>query len=65
MLTPADFLRLPYTPDLTEGGIARAALLAHSFTARVSPYDGCAAWLPVAVELAFRRYLSNKTFHLK
>ncbi|MEK6754498.1 MAG: hypothetical protein AABZ00_19750 [Chloroflexota bacterium] len=63
MLTPADFLRLPYTPDLTEGGIAYALRsLAHSFDrAGVSPYDRLRRVVAsVAVELAFRRYLSQQ-----
>lgn len=63
MLTTADLLRLPYTPDLTEGGIAYALRsLAHSFDrAGVSPYDRLRRTVAsVAVELAFRRYLSRQ-----
>ncbi len=70
MITPADLLCLPYTPDLTEGGIAyalRSLAKAYEREGR-SPYD----WLRrlaagAAVELAFRRYLSqhNISFEVK
>ena len=62
MLSTADILRLPYTADLTEGGIAYALRsLAYSFErAGNSPYDRLRRTVAnVAVELAFRRYLSN------
>ncbi|MBI5822594.1 MAG: hypothetical protein HZB18_01090 [Chloroflexi bacterium] len=63
MLTPANLLRLPYTPDLTEGGIAYALRsLTHSFDrAGVSPYDRLRRSVAsVVVELAFRRHLSQQ-----
>jgi hypothetical protein len=62
MITESDFLRLPFTPDLTEGGIA-CAIRSLPFT-----YDrmGGSSFnrlrrivAGVAVELAFRRYLSQ------
>jgi hypothetical protein len=70
MLTTADLLRLPYTPDLTEGGIAYALRsLNYSFDrAGSSPYDRLRRVVAsVAVELAFRRYLSqnNIPFEVK
>lgn len=58
MLTPSNFLHLPYTPDLTEGGIA--------YTLRTLSYGSttynrmCRMVAGVAVELAFRRYLSQQ-----
>ena len=63
MLTPSDLIRLPYTPDLTESGIAFALRsLAHSFDHKgSSPYDRLRRDVAnVAVELAFRRYLSQQ-----
>ena len=63
MITPSDLLRLPYTPDLTEGGIAFALRsLTHSFDRKgSSPYDRLRRDVAnVAVELAFRRYLSQQ-----
>lgn len=70
MLTPTDILRLPYTADLTEGGIAYALRsLNYSFDrAGSSPYDRLRRVVAsVAVELAFRRYLSqnNIPFEVK
>lgn len=70
MLSPADILRLPYTADLTEGGIAYALRsLTYSFDrAGASPYDKLRRTVAsVAVELAFRRYLSqnNIPFEVK
>jgi len=63
MLSTTDILRLPYTADLTEGGIAYALRsLTYSFD-RVgnSPYDRLRRTVAsVAVELAFRRYLSRQ-----
>lgn len=62
MLSPADFIRLPYTPDLTEGGI-HYAVRSLSYT-----YDRMGGSVysrlrrivgGVAVELAFRRYLGE------
>ncbi len=63
MLSPSDLLRLPYTPDLTEGGIAYALRsLAYSFErVGTSPYDRLRRTVAsVAVEIAFRRYLSQQ-----
>lgn len=62
MLRPADLIRLPYTPDLTEGGIEYALRsLAYSFTtADGSSYDRLRRVISnVAVELALRRHLSQ------
>jgi hypothetical protein len=63
MITSTDLLHLPYTPDLTEGGIAYAC---RSLTYTYDRMGG----LPldrlrrivggVVVELAFRRYLSEQ-----
>lgn len=57
MLTPTDFLHLPYTTDLTEGGIAYVLQsLAHEkilYNRMIRMVAG------FAVELAFRRYLSQ------
>ena len=63
MLSPTDLLRLPYTADLTEGGIEYALRsLAYSFErVSASPYDRLRRTVAnVAVELAFRRYLSQQ-----
>ncbi len=58
MLSPTDLLRLPYTPDLTEGGIAYALL---SLPYKNLSYDGLRQTVAQAiVELAFRRYLSQQ-----
>lgn len=62
MITPSDLLRLPYTPDLTEGGIAYALRsLANAYErAGRSPYDRLRHQIAgAAVELAFRRHLSQ------
>ncbi len=58
MLTPADLLRLPCTPDLLEGGIAYALQnIPHS----VASYDQIRRIVAnTAVEIAFRRYLANQ-----
>jgi hypothetical protein len=63
MITSSDLLHLPYTRDLTEGGIAYALRsLPYTYNRRGrSPYDrlrriGAGA----AVELAFRRYLAEQ-----
>jgi hypothetical protein len=58
-----DFIRLPYTPDLTEGGIAYALRsLPYTFDrGGSSTYERLRrAVAGVAVELAFRRYLSQE-----
>ena len=63
MLSPSDILHLPYTPDLTEGGIAYALRsLPYSFEyTDGKPYDRLRRMVAgVAVELAFRRYLSQQ-----
>ncbi len=63
MLTPSDLIRLPYTPDLTEGGIAYACRsLPHTYDRMGgSSFDRLRRIVAgVAVELAFRRYLSGQ-----
>ena len=63
MLTQSNLLHLPYTPDLTETGIAYALRsLPYSFDRIGSkPYDRIRRVVAnVAVELAFRRYLSQQ-----
>ncbi|MDO9303512.1 MAG: hypothetical protein Q7T89_19135, partial [Anaerolineales bacterium] len=58
MLSPSDLLRLPYTPDLTEGGIAYAAL---ALSYKNLSYDQLRRMVAgTIVELAFRRYLSQQ-----
>jgi len=58
MLSPVDLLRLPYTPDLTEGGIAYALL---SLPYGNLSYDRIRRTVAqTIVELAFRRYLSQQ-----
>ena len=63
MISTSDLLHLPYTPDLTEGGIAYALRsLPYGFQ-RVSgsPYDRLRrAVAGAAAELAFRRYLAEQ-----
>lgn len=70
MLTHADFLPLTYTPDLTEAGVAYALRsLTYSFERDGrSPYGRLRRVVSnVAVELAFRRYLTqtNVPFEVK
>jgi hypothetical protein len=63
MLTPANLIRLPYTPDLTEGGIAYACRsLAYTYNRMGgSPVDRLRRIVGgVAVELAFRRHLGEQ-----
>ncbi len=63
MLTSADFIRLPYTPDLTEGGIAYACRsLAYTYNRMGgSPFQRLRRIVAgVAVELAFRRFLGEQ-----
>jgi hypothetical protein len=63
MLTPSDILHLPYTTDLTEGGIAFACRLLVNGCNRMagSPFDHLRSVVAgAAVELAFRRLLSEK-----
>ncbi len=58
MLTSSDIIHLPYTPDLTEGGIAYAL---RSLSYNNTTYNRMSRMVAgVAVELAFRRYLSQK-----
>ncbi|MFN8412187.1 MAG: hypothetical protein U0Z26_07350 [Anaerolineales bacterium] len=63
MLSSSHLIRLPYTSDLTEGGIAYA-LRSLTYTydrAGGSPYDKLRRLVAnTAVELAFRRYLSQQ-----
>ncbi|MBN1304219.1 MAG: hypothetical protein JXA13_07275 [Anaerolineales bacterium] len=63
MVTLSDFIRIPYTPDLTRGGIVYAGRsLFHTFTpTRSKPFDRMRHTVArTAVELAFRRYLSEQ-----
>lgn len=63
MLTHADFLHLPYTPDLTEAGVAYALKsLAYSYERDGrSPYGRLRRMVAnVSVELAFRRHLTQE-----
>jgi hypothetical protein len=63
MLSPSDLLHLPYTRDLTEGGIAYALhSLPYTYNRMGgSPYDRLRRVVAgVAVELAFRRHLSEQ-----
>jgi hypothetical protein len=63
MINSSDLIRIPYTPDLTEGGIAYALMsLSNSFDRKGSkPYDRIRRVVSeAAVELAFRRYLSEQ-----
>ena len=63
MITPSDFLRLPYSPDLTEGGIAYAIRSLPYTYDRMggSPFSRLRRIVAgVAVESAFRRYLSER-----
>jgi len=63
MLIPSDLLHLPYTPDLTQAGIAYACRsLAYTYNRMGgSPVDRLRRiGAGVAVELAFRRYLGEQ-----
>jgi len=63
MITHSDFLRLPYTLDLTEGGIAYAIRSLPYTYDRMggSPFNRLRRIVAgVAVELAFRRHLSQQ-----
>jgi hypothetical protein len=63
MITASDLLRIPYTADLTEGGIAYAnRSLPHTYDRMGgSPFDRLRRIVAgVAVELAFRRYLAQQ-----
>ncbi len=62
MLTPSSFLRLSFSPDLIQGGIAYAVRsLPYTYNRMGgSPYDRLRRIAAgVAVELAFRRYLAH------
>ncbi|MDI6768557.1 MAG: hypothetical protein QMD04_02645 [Anaerolineales bacterium] len=64
MLTPSDLIHLPYTPDLTEGGIAYACRsLAYTYDRMGgTAFDRLRRIVGgVAVELAFRRYLTEQS----
>ena len=63
MITSSDFLHLPYTPSLTEGGIAYAIRSLPYTYDRMggSPFNRLRRIVVgVAIELAFRRYLSEQ-----
>jgi hypothetical protein len=62
MLSPSDLLHLPYTTDLTEGGIAYALRsLSYTYQRAARAYDRLRRVVAgAAVELAFRRYLSEE-----
>jgi hypothetical protein len=63
MISSTNFIKLPYTPDLTEGGIAYALRsLSHSFnrTDNLSHERLRRTVANTAVEIAFRRYLSQQ-----
>ena len=63
MLSASDFIHLPYTRDLTEGGIAYAlhSLPYMHYRAGTPPYDRLRRIVAeAAVQLAFRRFLSEK-----
>jgi hypothetical protein len=63
MISPSNLLHLPYTRDLTEAGIAYALRSLPYMYNRMggSPYDKLRRIVAgVAVELAFRRYLSEQ-----
>src|SRR5258706_2641109 len=63
MISPYDLIPLPYTRDLTEGGIAYAVRSLPYIYNRAggSPYDRLRRTVANgAVELAFRRYLSEQ-----
>lgn len=63
MINVNDFIHLPYTLDLTQGGIAYAVRsLAYTYNRMGgSPYERLRRIVAgVAVELAFRRYLSEQ-----
>ena len=63
MVTPSDLIHLPYTRDLTEGGIAYAIhSLPYTYNRMGgSPFDRLRRIVAgVAVELAFRRHLAEQ-----
>ena len=63
MLTKNDFIRIPYTPDLSEGGIAYACRsLPHTYNRMGGTSANRMRRIVggIGVELAFRRYLSER-----
>lgn len=63
MLTPDDLIILPYSPDLTQAGVAYACRsLLHAYPRKTgSSYDRLRDIVAAkAVELAFRRYLTGR-----
>ena len=63
MITAKDFIHLPFTPDLTEGGIAYACRSLNYTYNRMggSPYARLRCIVGgVAVEQAFRHYLTSQ-----
>jgi hypothetical protein len=63
LITASDFICIPYTPDLTEGGISYACRsLPHTYDRMGgSPFDRLRRIVVgVSVELAFRRYLTQQ-----
>jgi hypothetical protein len=63
MLTSSNFVRLPYPPDLTEGGVAfalRSLLYSFDHTSAALYQRLRRITAEVAVELAFRRHLSQQ-----
>ncbi len=63
MINASDFVCLPYTPDLSEGGISYACRsLPHTYDRMGgSPFDRLRRIVVgIAVELAFRRYLTQE-----
>ena len=70
MISSTDFIKLPHSPELTEGGIAYATRsLARSFDLQSGSYHTRLIRIvaEVGVELAFRRYLHtiNTPFEVK
>lgn len=66
MLTPQDFIHLPYTPDLTQAGIQYACRsLPYTYNRmRISDPDRLRRIVAgIGVELAFRRWLSEQNVH--
>ncbi|MBM3145352.1 MAG: hypothetical protein FJ010_10345 [Chloroflexi bacterium] len=63
MINPSDFITLPYTPDMTQGGIAYACKsLPYTYNRMgTSPFNRLRRIVAgVAAELAFRRYLTGE-----
>jgi len=63
MLTPADFINVPYTPDLTDGGVTYAVRSLQYLYDRLghSPFHTLRRVVAgTAIELAFRRHLSQQ-----